>query len=45
MAFEERYTLAKGLEVVLLVAIIVPVWLVTVMIPPAVIYFLVSISR
>ena len=43
MALEKRYTLARGLEVVLLVAIIVPVWLVMTL--PVVIYFLVSISR
>ena len=42
MAFEKRRMLARSLEGVLLIAIIVAVWLVMVM--PVVIYFLVSIS-
>jgi sugar phosphate permease len=41
MAFEKRRMLARTLELVVLVAIIVAVWLVMIM--PVVIYFLVSV--
>ena len=43
MAFEKRRMLARSLEGVLLVAVIVAVWLVMVL--PVVIYFLVSVVR